>query len=66
MNLTITIISIIKNNFTLSYPNKIHSLKFTFDIFKSNKIYYFKSNFSKKNFLKIFFQKISFQKLNQT
>ena len=35
-NLTITLTSTIKSNFTLSYPNKNYSLKFSFDIFKPN------------------------------
>ena len=47
-NLTISLTSTIKINFTLSYPNKNHSLKLTFDIFKSNKNYSFKSNYFKK------------------
>ena len=47
MNLTITFTSTIKSNFTLSYPNKNHSLKLTFDTFKLNKNYSFKNNFSK-------------------
>ena len=45
----ITLKSITKNNFTLSNSNKNYSLKFTFDIFTPNKIYYFKNNFSKNN-----------------
>ena len=51
-NLTIILTSITKSNFTLSYPNKNHSPKLTFNIFKPNKNYYFKSNFSKRPFLK--------------
>ena len=51
-NLTITLTSIIKSNFTLSYSNKIYSPKLTFDTFNSNKNYFFKSNFSKKTSLK--------------
>ena len=35
-DLTITLISTTKSNFTLFYPNKNHSLKLTFDIFKLN------------------------------
>ena len=35
-NLTITLTLITKSNFTLSYPNKNYSLKFTFKIFKIN------------------------------
>ena len=43
-NLTITLISTTKSYSTLSYPNKNHSLKLTFDIFKPNKNHSFKSN----------------------
>ena len=37
MNLTITLTLITKSNFTLSYSNKTHSSKLTFDIFRLNK-----------------------------
>ena len=52
-NLTITLTSTIKSNFTLSYPNKTHSPKLTFNIFKSNKNHSFKSNFSNRPYFKI-------------
>ena len=60
-NFTITLISIIKNNFTLSYPKKTYFPKYTFDIFKLNKNY-----FLKIISLKDLFQKIFSKKLNQT
>ena len=37
----------IKSNFSLSYPKKNHSLKLTFNIFKSNKNYFLKYFLSK-------------------
>ena len=52
-NLTITLISTTKSNFILSYPNKNHSLKITFDTFKTNK-----NNSCKSNFLKDFLSKV--------
>ena len=41
-NLTITLISIIKSNFTLSYSNKNHYRKLIFNIRKSNTNQFFK------------------------
>ena len=50
MNLIITLISITKNNFTLSSTNKNYFLKLIFDIFKLNKNYSFKNDSFKNNF----------------
>ena len=57
-NLTIIYTSVTKSNFTSSYLNKNYFLKLIFDIFKSNKNYFFKTNSSKNNF----FKKLSFKK----
>ena len=65
MNLIITLISITKNNFTLSSTNKNYFLKLIFDIFKLNKNYFFKNDSFKNNFFKDFFQKIILLKVKK-
>ena len=66
-NFTISLTSTTKSSFTLSYQNKTHSPKLTFDIFKLNKNHSFKRNSSKRpSFKKLSFKRSSLKKLNQT